>query len=304
MSDVSSDFLSWPLAQWAGSMLASFRFAAMLRSLLQLSGRSAARHAAVPYELRISEILSKALAVTAQASHGHAMTRCVRSFSLGSAAMGRSRFHRVFGSFARSGFASSRGFGADAADKKDDETITEEVGETERERDAGEDDDVEKLRAEVSEASAQVKDLNEKLLRTLADMENLRERTRRQTESAEKFAIQGFCKDLLDVADNLGRAVSTVDAGEGDAEKTKAMLTSLHQGVLMVEKQLASTFSKHGVEKYDPTGDAFDPNDHMALFNVPVVEGKEAGTVAAVTKVGYRLHGRTIRAAEVGVYQA
>ena len=67
----------------------------------------------------------------------------------------------MFGSFARSGFASSRGFGADAADKKDDETITEEVGETERERDAGEEDDVEKLRAEVSEASAQVKDLSQ-----------------------------------------------------------------------------------------------------------------------------------------------
>ena len=122
--------------------------------------------------------------------------------------------------------------------------------------------------------------------------------------AAEKFAIQGFCKDLLDVADNLGRATSTVDINAtNDAEKTKAMLMSLHEGVLMVEKQLSSTFSKHGVEKYDPTGDAFDPNDHMALFNVPLAEGKEAGTVAAVTKAGYKLHDRVIRPAEVGVYQ-
>ena len=150
-----------------------------------------------------------------------------------------------------------------------------------------------------------MKDLNDKLLRTLADMENLRERTRRQAEAAEKFAIQGFCKDLLDVADNLGRAVSTVEVGEdADATKTAATLESLHEGVLMVEKQLASTLAKHGVEKYDPTGEPFDANDHMALFNVPLVEGAEAGTVAAVTKAGYRLHDRVIRAAEVGVYQA
>ena len=295
------DFLSWPLAQWAGSMLASFRFAAMLRSLLQLSGRSAARHAAVPYELRISEILSKALAVTAQASHGHAMTRCVRSFSLGSAAMGRSRFHRVFGSFARSGFASSRGFGADAADKKDDETITEEVGETERERDAGEEDDVEKLRAEVSEASAQVKDLNESsfarwlIWRTFAN-----ERGDRQ--SRLKSLRFRFCKDLLDVADNLRRAAHLTRARAMPRRRSHAHLPP--RGCAYGGEAACVHLLKARRGKYDPTGDAFDPNDHMALFNVPVVEGKEAGTVAAVTKVGYRLHGRTIRAAEVGVYQA
>jgi molecular chaperone GrpE len=135
-------------------------------------------------------------------------------------------------------------------------------------------------------------------------MENLRERTRRQAEDTKKFAIQGFCKDLLDVADNLGRAVSTVETDEAaDAEKVKRMLTSMHEGVLLVEKQLASTFAKHGVEKFDPMGDEFDPNSHMALFNVPDAD-KEAGTIAAVTKPGYRLHDRVIRPAEVGVYQS
>ena len=186
----------------------------------------------------------------------------------------------------------------------------EKKDDAEEEADEGEgggegDEETEKLRAELDERDAQVKDLNDKLLRTLADMENLRERTRRQAEAAEKFAIQGFCKDLLDVADNLGRAVSTVEVGEdADATKTAATLESLHEGVLMVEKQLASTLAKHGVEKYDPTGEPFDANDHMALFNVPLVEGAEAGTVAAVTKAGYRLHDRVIGAAEVGVYQA
>ena len=169
------------------------------------------------------------------------------------------------------------------------------------------DEEVQKLTAELSEKTAQVKDLNDKLLRTLADMENLRERTRRQAETAEKFAIQGFCKDLLD-ADNLTRASATVDPEaletETDAANIKSVLASLHEGVLMVEKQLMSTFGKHGVVKFDPAeGDPFNPNDHMALFNVPKGE-KEAGTVAAVTKVGYKLHDRVIRPAEVGVFQS
>lgn len=181
-----------------------------------------------------------------------------------------------------------------------DDTVKDQG--TERESDVNE--EVEKLKAEVIEKDTLVKDLNDKLLRTLADMENLRERTRRQAEAAEKFAIQGFCKDLLDVADNLGRAVATVETdADADAEKVKRMLNSLHEGVLMVEKQLASTFGKHGVEKFDPIGDEFDPNSHMALFNVPDGE-KEAGTIAAVTKPGYKLHDRVIRPAEVGVYQS
>lgn len=181
-----------------------------------------------------------------------------------------------------------------------DDTV-EDQG-TESESDVNE--EVEKLKAEAIEKDTLVKDLNDKLLRTLADMENLRERTRRQAEVAEKFAIQGFCKDLLDVADNLGRAVATVETDEdADAEKVKRTLNSLHEGVLMVEKQLASTFGKHGVEKFDPIGEEFDPNSHMALFNVPDGE-KEAGTIAAVTKPGYKLHDRVIRPAEVGVYQS
>ena len=185
---------------------------------------------------------------------------------------------------------------AAAADDPDKEEGAEGEGDV--------NDEIEGLKAEVIEKDALVKDLNDKLLRTLADMENLRERTRRQAETAEKFAIQGFCKDLLEVADNLGRAVATVEMdAEADVDKVRGMLNSLHEGVLMVEKQLASTFGKHGVEKFDPIGDKFDPNAHMALFNVPDAE-KEAGTVAAVTKPGYKLHDRVIRPAEVGVYQS
>jgi len=230
--------------------------------------------------------LARHAATIGEAYHGVASVPAAAARGLASSAAGpaavRSARSRVasFEAFARSGAVSSRAFSAEG-EKKDD--AEEEVDEGEG---GGEgDEETEKLRAELGERDAQVKDLNDKLLRTLADMENLRERTRRQAEAAEKFAIQGFCKDLLDVADNLGRAVSTVEVGEdADATKTAATLESLHEGVLMVEKQLASTLAKHGVEKYDPTGEPFDANDHMALFNVPLVEGAEAGTVAAVTK--------------------
>ena len=250
--------------------------------------------------------LARKAAATGGAYHGVASVPAAAARGLASSAAGpaavRSARSRVasFETFARSGAASSRAFSAEG-EKKDD--AEEEADDAEGTSEG--DEETEKLRAEISERDAQVKDLNDKLLRTLADMENLRERTRRQAEAAEKFAIQGFCKDLLDVADNLGRAASTVGLDEdADATKTAATLKSLHEGVLMVEKQLATTLAKHGVEKYDPTGEPFDANDHMALFNVPLVEGAEAGTVAAVTKAGYRLHDRVIRAAEVGVYQA
>ena len=250
--------------------------------------------------------LARKAAATGGAYHGVASVPAAAARGLASSAAGpaavRSARSRVasFETFARSGAASSRAFSAEG-EKKDD--AEEEADDAEGTSEG--DEETEKLRAEISERDAQVKDLNDKLLRTLADMENLRERTRRQAEAAGKFAIQGFCKDLLDVADNMGRAASTVGLDEdADATKTAATLKSLHEGVLMVEKQLATTLAKHGVEKYDPTGEPFDANDHMALFNVPLVEGAEAGTVAAVTKAGYRLHDRVIRAAEVGVYQA
>lgn len=187
-------------------------------------------------------------------------------------------------------------------------TAEDAESDAEREEKTSEgDDEIVKLRGELEEKEAKVAELTDRILRSMAEMENLRERTRRQAEDAKKFAVQGFCKDLLDVADNLERAIATVPEGgeEADAGKVKAMLKSFREGVVMTEKQLASVFSKHGVTKFNPEGEEFDANAHMALFNVPIPPGSnaKAGTVAAVTKTGYTLHERVIRAAEVGVYQ-
>ncbi|KIZ05737.1 molecular chaperone GrpE [Monoraphidium neglectum] len=121
-------------------------------------------------------------------------------------------------------------------------------------------------------------------------MENVRQRTARQIENAQKFAVEPIIKSLLDVADNLQRAAEAVPAGvvDGDeqleAEKAQRLLKSLLQGVRMTEGVLINVFKKHGVEQYNPAGEKFDPNLHQAMFEVP--DGtKEAGLVAVVTKV-------------------
>jgi len=183
-----------------------------------------------------------------------------------------------------------------------DPEATEEGGEGEK--------DLETLLAEkdqiIAEKEAKVKSLEETVLRTYADMENLRTRSQKQQEDARKFAVQGFVKGLFDVSDNLERAAATVPAealAEGvDAEKTQQLLKSLHEGVLMTEKQMLHVFKMNGVERYDPLGDEFDPNLHMAMFKMPDAE-KENNTVAAVVKCGYTLHDRVVRPAEVGVVQ-
>jgi molecular chaperone GrpE len=203
------------------------------------------------------------------------------------------------------GGARARGFASEGT-PADEATSENERGEDAEGDEEGQ-DELSRLRGELEEKDAKVADLTDRVLRTMAEMENLRERTRRQAEDAKKFAIQGFCKDLLDVADNLDRAIATVtvDDGENDVEKVKTKLKSFHEGVVMTEKTLLSAFQKNGVTKFNPEGEDFDANSHMALFNVPIPEGSDAkaGTIAAVTKTGFSLHDRVIRAAEVGVYQ-
>ncbi|XP_073307925.1 grpE protein homolog 2, mitochondrial-like [Primulina huaijiensis] len=148
--------------------------------------------------------------------------------------------------------------------------------------------------------------MKDKVLMTFADMENVKDRTRRESENAKKFAIQNFAKSLLDVADNMGRAsfaakesFSKIDASS-DTSGAVQQLKILLEGVEMTEKQLSEVFKKFGLEKYNPTDEEFDPNRHNAVFQVPSFS-KPVNHVAVVLKAGYMLHDRVIRPAEVGV---
>eukprot|EP00252_Welwitschia_mirabilis_P011241 TRINITY_DN252_c0_g1_i1.p1 TRINITY_DN252_c0_g1~~TRINITY_DN252_c0_g1_i1.p1 ORF type:complete len:317 (-),score=52.67 TRINITY_DN252_c0_g1_i1:228-1178(-) len=184
------------------------------------------------------------------------------------------------------------------SDLEDDGISREELIELVRERE-------QLLKAKHKE----IQEMQEKVLRSYAEAENVKQRTRRDAENSKKFAVQSFAKSLLDVADNLGRASSVVkesfskiDSSE-DVSGATSLLKTLLEGVEMTEKQLSEVLKKHGIEKFDPLHEIFDPNRHMAVFQVPDPE-RQPGTVAVVLKAGYTLHERVIRPAEVGVVVA
>ncbi|KAG6461503.1 hypothetical protein O3G_MSEX012678 [Manduca sexta] len=164
---------------------------------------------------------------------------------------------------------------------------------------------IESLTNEVNTLKQQVKDFDDKYKRALADGENVRRRMMKQVEDAKSFAIQSFCKDLLDVADTLAAAAesvpeSEVSEGGGTEGGASAALRSLHDGVRLTRAQLTQVFARHGLVAVSPLREKFDPNLHEALFQQEV-EGAESGTVVTVSKLGYKLHDRCVRPALVGV---
>ncbi|XP_041968503.1 grpE protein homolog, mitochondrial [Aricia agestis] len=159
---------------------------------------------------------------------------------------------------------------------------------------------IELLTTEVGNLKEQLKDYEDKYKRALADGENVRRRMLKQVEDAKSFAIQSFCKDLLDVADTLSAAAESVPEEGAEGEGAGAALRSLRDGVRLTRAQLTQVFNRHGLVAVSPLREKFDPNLHEALFQQEV-EGAKPGTVVAVSKVGYKLHERCVRPALVGV---
>ncbi|MBI3702500.1 MAG: nucleotide exchange factor GrpE, partial [Rhizobiales bacterium] len=114
------------------------------------------------------------------------------------------------------------------------------------------------------EAAAEFKD---KLLRTLAEMENLRKRTEREINDARVYGIAGFARDVLAVADNMHRALGTIEAEL--REHADAKMKALIEGVELTERELMKVLEKYGVTKFSPAGEKFDPNVHQAMYEVP-----------------------------------
>lgn len=112
------------------------------------------------------------------------------------------------------------------------------------------------------------------------------------------FGIQGFCKDLLDVADVLSKATESVPKEQ--LTDKNPHLKSLYEGLIMTEAKLQTVFKRHGLQQVNPVEEKFDPNLHEALYQQEI-PNKEAGMVISVSKVGYKLHERCIRPALVGV---
>jgi len=150
---------------------------------------------------------------------------------------------------------------------------------------------VEALTKEAAEAK-------DRMLRTLAEMENLRKRTAREVSDARTYGISGFARDVLDIADNLQRALDAVPA-EARAAADPG-LKSLIEGVELTERSLHNALEKHGVKRFDPAGEKFDPNIHQAMYEVPD-PSVPAGTIAQVIQAGYMIGERVLRPALVGV---
>ena len=138
----------------------------------------------------------------------------------------------------------------------------------------------------------------DKMLRTLAEMENLRKRTSREVADARMYGITGFARDILDIADNLQRALDAVPAELRDTADPG--LRALIEGVELTERSLLNTLEKNGVKKFDPTGEKFDPNFQQAMYEVPD-PSVPAGTVVQVVQAGYMIGDRVLRPALVAV---
>ena len=157
-------------------------------------------------------------------------------------------------------------------------------------------DDPEPGSAEVlAKEAAEARD---KMLRTLAEMENLRKRTSREVADARTYGITGFARDVLDIADNLQRALDALPAEAREAADSG--LKALIEGVELTERSLLNTLEKNGVKKFDPSGGKFDPNFHQAMYEVPD-PSVPAGTVVQVMQSGFMIGDRILRPALVGV---
>jgi len=151
--------------------------------------------------------------------------------------------------------------------------------------------------AELTALVAENSDMRDRLLRTMADMENLRRRTEREKADTARYAISNFARDVLTVGDNLRRTIEHVP---GDAAAQDPALKSFLDGVELTERELLNVLERHGVTRIDPVGQRFDPNCHQAMYEVQNADVPE-GTVVDVMQAGYVIGDRCLRPALVAV---
>mgnify|MGYP003626157207 CR=1 FL=1 len=150
--------------------------------------------------------------------------------------------------------------------------------------------------------AAEIADLKERLLRMGAELDNTRKRAERERQDASRYAVANFSRDMLEVSDNLRRALATLK--EEERAGVTDSVASLIEGVEMTDRLLAAIFERHGIREITPKpGERFDPNLHEAMFEVPD-SGQPAGTVVHVLEAGYKIGERLLRAARVGVAKA
>ena len=175
-------------------------------------------------------------------------------------------------------------------EEQDEQAFAEPAAEYEAEAEAAEDlpDELEALRAE--------RDMfRDRFMRALADAENSRKRSERDRREAEQYGGSKLARDMLPVFDALRRALEAMQNKANEADR------ALLEGVELTMRELTNVFRKHGIEPIEPAvGDAFDPQLHQAMFEAPV-PGTKAGDILQVMAVGFMIHDRLLRPAQVGV---
>jgi molecular chaperone GrpE len=153
----------------------------------------------------------------------------------------------------------------------------------------------------LAEARREAADYKDKLLRTLAEMENLRKRTEREITDARMYGIAGFAREVLQVADNMHRALEAI--GPELREHADGKVKALIEGVELTERELMKALEKSGVKKFSPMAEKFDPNLQQAMFEMETAE-VPPGHVAQVMQAGYMIGERVLRPAMVAVAKA
>lgn len=149
----------------------------------------------------------------------------------------------------------------------------------------------------IAMLETELADMKDKMLRAVAEQENVRRRAQKDIESARTRAVKSIAADLLAVADNLRRALDSIDEA---VRKDNPAVENVLIGVEMTERELMTAFGRHGITRIQPVGQPFDPHFHEAMFEIPD-ETQPAGTVGQVIETGYAINGQPLRAAKVGV---
>lgn len=149
----------------------------------------------------------------------------------------------------------------------------------------------------IASLEVELAEAKDRTLRALAEVENTRKRSERAQQDANKFAVTGFAKDMLDVADNMRRAIDAVPVDQADENEQVKMLM---EGIQATQSVMLRAFEKHGIELIAPEGGRFDPNLHEVMFEAEM-PGEAAGMIIQLLEPGYALNGRLLRPARVGV---
>jgi molecular chaperone GrpE len=155
--------------------------------------------------------------------------------------------------------------------------------------------EVDALNDELDALRAERDDFRDRFMRALADAENSRKRSERDRREAEQYGGSKLARDMLPVYDNLARAIDVA------TDEQRESMGALLEGVELTMRELLNVFKKHGIEPISPEiGEKFDPQHHQAMFEAPLPDTK-GGDIIQVSQVGFMLHDRLLRPAQVGV---